>query len=114
MSADSNTPLSLIRSPCASYDENFIRASTTHHTTTVSQEDNYQENDKKEPPGDKPLLSCVQHTFHFRTLRQVSRTGVMLVGWGGANGSTLTAGVTANKKHLKWNTKHGPRTPNYL
>lgn len=45
--------------------------------------------------------------FTFRTSRQVPRLGVMLVGWGGNNGSTLTAAVLANRLRLTWPTRMG-------
>lgn len=31
----------------------------------------------------------------------------MLVGWGGNNGTTVTAGILANKYQVLWNTKKG-------
>lgn len=37
----------------------------------------------------------------------------MLVGLGGNNGSTFTAGVIANKKHLAWDTKQGEQKANF-
>ena len=37
----------------------------------------------------------------------------MLVGLGGNNGSTLTAGVIANREGITWKTKEGIQTPNY-
>merc|ERR1719389_581832 len=37
----------------------------------------------------------------------------MLVGWGGNNGSTLTAGLIANKEGITWHTKEGVRGANY-
>lgn len=37
----------------------------------------------------------------------------MLVGWGGNNGSTLTATIAANRENITWHTKEGPRVPNY-
>lgn len=37
----------------------------------------------------------------------------MLVGWGGNNGSTVTATVVANRLGVSWNTKEGERMPNY-
>ncbi len=40
--------------------------------------------------------------------------GLMLVGWGGNNGSTLTAGLIANKKGLKWQTKNGEQSANFF
>lgn len=45
--------------------------------------------------------------------QKVPKLGVMLVGWGGNNGTTFTAGVIANKKKLTWDTKHGPQQANF-
>lgn len=53
-------------------------------------------------------------TYEFRTERKVPKLGVMLVGWGGNNGSTLTATILANKHNITWNTKDGLHTPNYI
>jgi myo-inositol-1-phosphate synthase len=55
-----------------------------------------------------------RHNYKFRTQKQVPRTGVMLVGWGGNNGSTMTAGILANKLGITWNTKEGVKAPNYF
>uniref|UniRef100_V5GI20 inositol-3-phosphate synthase n=1 Tax=Ixodes ricinus TaxID=34613 RepID=V5GI20_IXORI len=41
----------------------------------------------------------------FRTKRRVPKLGVMLVGWGGNNGSTVTAATLANRMALSWRTK---------
>ena len=41
----------------------------------------------------------------FRTESKVPKVGLMLVGWGGNNGSTVTATVLANKHKLSWKTK---------
>lgn len=51
--------------------------------------------------------------FEFRTSRKVPKLGVMLVGWGGNNGSTFTAGILANSKEMTWETKSGVKTSNY-
>ena len=37
----------------------------------------------------------------------------MLVGWGGNNGTTLTAGIIANREGITWKTKEGVKSPNY-
>ncbi|OMJ82486.1 hypothetical protein SteCoe_16837 [Stentor coeruleus] len=50
----------------------------------------------------------------FKTQRQLPKTGLLLVGWGGNNGTTLTAGILANKLNVTWNTKEGLNHPNYL
>jgi len=54
------------------------------------------------------------HAYTFRTRRTVPRVGVMLVGWGGNNGSTLTAAVHANKHNITWMRKEGLQKPNYF
>jgi Myo-inositol-1-phosphate synthase. len=51
----------------------------------------------------------VSTQLHIRTKRQVPKLGLMLVGWGGNNGSTLTAAILANKMKLAWETKEGMR-----
>lgn len=37
----------------------------------------------------------------------------MLVGLGGNNGSTFTAGVIANKRQLEWSTRNGVQKANF-
>ncbi|KAH0625740.1 hypothetical protein JD844_033951 [Phrynosoma platyrhinos] len=49
----------------------------------------------------------------FCTERHVPKLGVMLVGWGGNNGTTVTAAVLANKLGLTWMTKVGQKRANY-
>lgn len=51
--------------------------------------------------------------YEFRVDRQVPKLGVMLVGWGGNNGTTVTAGILANKLGITWMTKDGLKKPNY-
>lgn len=38
----------------------------------------------------------------------------MLVGWGGNNGSTITAAFEANRQKLQWRTKEGVQTANWF
>ena len=52
--------------------------------------------------------------YQFRTQRKVPKLGLMLVGWGGNNGSTCTAGILANKMKMEWETKHGTQKANYF
>ena len=42
--------------------------------------------------------------YVFKTQRNVPKLGLMLVGWGGNNGSTITAGVLANRAKMQWHT----------
>jgi myo-inositol-1-phosphate synthase len=54
-----------------------------------------------------------EQTFTFKTERKVPKLGLMLVGWGGNNGSTITAGILANTQKVHWHTKDGELSPNY-
>ena len=49
----------------------------------------------------------------IETHTQVPKLGVMLIGLGGNNGSTMVAGIMANKKHLSWDTKQGRVSANF-
>lgn len=60
------------------------------------------------------VVEPLQQAYTFRTKRRVPKLGVMLVGWGGNNGSTITAGVLANKHGIKWMTKSGEQSPDYI
>lgn len=47
------------------------------------------------------------------TVKKVPKLGVMLVGLGGNNGSTFTAGILANRKQMQWETKNGTMSSNF-
>jgi len=64
--------------------------------------------------GSHVSITPKRHRYHFRTKRKVPRTGVMLVGWGGNNGTTVTAGIIANREGISWKTKEGEQQPNYF
>ncbi|QRV80653.1 Myo-inositol-1-phosphate synthase [Ceratobasidium sp. AG-Ba] len=52
--------------------------------------------------------------FEFQTARKVQKTGLMMVGLGGNNGTTLTATILANRHNITWRTKEGLMSPNYI
>lgn len=54
-----------------------------------------------------------QKIYHFRTQRKPRRLGLMQVGWGGNNGSTVTAAVVANRLGISWQTRDRANMPNY-
>jgi myo-inositol-1-phosphate synthase len=76
--------------------------------------DYFYEKNNVEVKGNKVTLVPKKYKYQFRTKRKVPRTGVMLVGWGGNNGSTVTAGVLANRNNVTWHTKEGLMKPNYF
>lgn len=49
----------------------------------------------------------------IRTKSKVPKVGLMLVGWGGNNGTTITAAILANKLGLSWETKTGIKKANW-
>jgi myo-inositol-1-phosphate synthase len=55
----------------------------------------------------------VSKSYTFRTQRDVGRVGTMIVGLGGNNGTTVVAGIIANREGITWRTNHGVQTPNY-
>ncbi|KDQ10703.1 hypothetical protein BOTBODRAFT_57908 [Botryobasidium botryosum FD-172 SS1] len=52
--------------------------------------------------------------FEFQTQRKVSKTGLMMIGLGGNNGTTMTATIIANRHNISWRSKEGIHTPNYI
>lgn len=91
----------LVDSPDVTYSPDAIQAQYDYRTTSVRREDGVL---KVRPSTTR---------FSFRTARQVPRLGVMLVGWGGNNGTTLTAAVLANRLRLSWPTRSGRKEANY-
>uniref|UniRef100_A0A2C9JKQ3 inositol-3-phosphate synthase n=1 Tax=Biomphalaria glabrata TaxID=6526 RepID=A0A2C9JKQ3_BIOGL len=91
-----------VESPNVKYTDAFIESKYEYQTTKVKLEDNH-------------LIATPENTkYIFRTNTHVPKLGVMLVGWGGNNGTTVTAAVLANKFGLSWNTKEGVRHADYL
>lgn len=90
-----------VDSPNVRYTDTHIVSQYSYQTTSVHRDGN--------------KLSVTPHTTEmtFRTERHVPRLGVMLVGWGGNNGTTVTAAVLANKLGLTWRTKTGVKKANY-
>lgn len=101
-SAAANAELFSVNSPNVKYSDNAIETKYTYRTTSVSK-----------AAGGKYTASPKELQYEFKTERKIPKTGVMLVGWGGNNGTTVTAGILANKDKLVWDTKEGPREANY-
>lgn len=51
--------------------------------------------------------------YDFKVDSKVPKTGIMLVGLGGNNGSTFTAAIEANRRNLSFRTKNGEIKANY-
>ncbi|XP_015742056.1 inositol-3-phosphate synthase 1 isoform X3 [Coturnix japonica] len=91
----------VVESPDVAYSKDFIEAQYTYSTAHVCRE------------GGVTKVRPCSTRFTFRTSRHVPRLGLMLVGWGGNNGTTVTAAVLANRMGLSWMTKSGRKKANY-
>jgi hypothetical protein len=49
----------------------------------------------------------------IETEKSIPKLGVLVVGLGGNNGSTMVAGLLANKKKLEWDTRNGTQKANF-
>lgn len=65
-------------------------------------------------PNGKHTIRMEQRKCELRTELHVPKVGLMLVGWGGNNGSTLTASLIANRRRLSWQTRCGLQHANYF
>ncbi|KAI8997848.1 hypothetical protein BDB01DRAFT_840934 [Pilobolus umbonatus] len=104
-SAASGTPSPLLKvnSPNVQYTNEHILSKYAYQSTLVS----------KQTDGSM-TVNPVETVYEFKTERNVPRTGLMMVGWGGNNGSTLTAAILAHKLGISWRTKSGVHKPNYF
>jgi len=84
------------------YDEKYITSTYNYENSTARFEDG------------KMVITPKITEFNFRTVRKVPKLGVLLVGWGGNNGSTVTAGIIANREKLTWEDKDGLHQADYF
>lgn len=101
--------------------EDAIYSSYTYESTDIVKKaiSELNKDQKLVCPADKSsdgwcyLVEAKKESFEFKTERKVPKLGVMLVGWGGNNGTTVTAGVLANKNKITWKARKGMMQPNY-
>lgn len=91
-----------VDSPNVVYTDDHIETKYVYRTTAV-----------KKAAGGKYVAAPKETTYNFKVDRKVPKVGMMLVGWGGNNGSTVTAGIIANRRGLVWDTREGQRAANY-
>ncbi|KAL6068233.1 Myo-inositol-1-phosphate synthase [Balamuthia mandrillaris] len=90
-----------VNSPNVKYTEEAIISEYTYHTTSVK------------TTREGVVVEPLSKKYVFKTERKVPKLGVMIVGLGGNNGSTVVAGTVANRESITWRTKDGVETPNY-
>ena len=92
----------VVDSPNVVYTDTEIKSKYAYRTTSVTLNG-----------AGKYVATPKETLYDFKVERKVPRTGMMLVGWGGNNGTTVTAGIIANRRGLVWETREGPRAANY-
>ncbi|KAJ4395846.1 Myo-inositol-1-phosphate synthase [Gnomoniopsis smithogilvyi] len=96
------SPLFKVDSPSVKYTDSEILSKYVYRTTSVS----------KGPEGGY-VAAPHETVYNFKVDRHVPKVGMMLVGLGGNNGSTVTAGIIANRRGLVWDTREGSQAANY-
>ncbi|KAK0393511.1 hypothetical protein QR680_000245 [Steinernema hermaphroditum] len=86
---------------------------TTTSGDTLTSEYAYRKN-KVEVEGTKIKVSPQVFNYQFQTKLTPARTGLLLVGLGGNNGSTVVGSTIANREQMSWRTRNGVQTANYL
>ncbi|KAJ3204592.1 Myo-inositol-1-phosphate synthase [Entophlyctis luteolus] len=96
-------PLFKVVSPNVVYTDSEIQTTYVYRDVKVSGN-----------PGTPLQVVPTETTYNFKVDCRVPKVGLMLVGWGGNNGSTLTASIIANRRNVSWRTKEGEQLPNYI
>jgi len=89
-------------SDAVQYDDETITAKYHYDTTRVTKD------------GDNITVHPSRTEYTFKTERKVPRVGMMLVGLGGNNGSTVAGGIIANQEKMTWHTKEGIHESNFI
>jgi len=91
-----------VQSPHVQYTEKHIISEYTYRNTEAKLH------------NDEVIVTPKETQYTFKTESKVPKLGVMLVGLGGNNGSTIVAGTIANREGITWRTKSGVKKPNYF
>ncbi|KAG9397408.1 myo-inositol-1-phosphate synthase [Carpediemonas membranifera] len=60
------------------------------------------------------VVTPTRKELEIRISQHAPKTGLMLVGFGGSNGSTLLGGLLANQHNISWERKDGVCNPNFF
>lgn len=91
----------VVKSPNVKYTNEEIIATYTYQSTKTWVENN------------EVFVAPVENKYTFKTQRKIPKVGVMIVGLGGNNGTTVMGGIIANREKITWRTKEGIQNPNY-
>jgi myo-inositol-1-phosphate synthase len=91
-----------VNSPLVNYEENSITSEYIYRNTEA-----------KIMNDGSVIINPKETKYMFKTNTKVPKMGLMLIGLGGNNGTTVVAGVIANREGITWRTKNGVQQPNY-
>jgi hypothetical protein len=77
-----------VESPNIEYQDDVILSSYKYNTSKARVE------------NDRVIVTPKEENYFFRTERKVPRLGVLVIGLGGNNGSTVVAGIIANREYV--------------
>lgn len=87
----------------AKIEDNHLVSSYTSSTSVITSNSN-----------DGIRVEVIDNVYEFKTDLKIPKLGLMMVGWGGNNGTTITGGILANKMKITWEDKKGVHEPNFL
>ena len=93
-----------VDSPNVVYTDDHITSKYIYHSTAVQSK------------SDGTFVAKpIEKQYIFQTERKApEKLGLMIVGLGGNNGSTVAAGIYANKYGLQWETRNGLQSANWF
>lgn len=91
-----------VDSPNVSYCKEYIESVLDYSVNYTEKQD------------DKFMIKPIMTKISIRTKIKVPKTGLMMVGIGGNIGTTLTAGIFANKNGFTWEKGSSIKSPNWL
>ncbi len=91
-----------MNAPNVKYNGDTICSQYVYHSTSATKDGN----------GRVTVVPTSQK-LEFVTKTTLPKLGLMMVGWGGNNGSTVTAGIIANREKIAWETRIGKQQPNW-
>lgn len=74
----------------------------------------YRRNKIENSPDGSISVTPMTYNYLFKTQLKPKKTGLLLVGFGGNNGSTVYGATIANKMKMTWKTKQGSIKANYI
>ena len=100
---EEKAPVFTVNSKNVQYTDDFITSKYTYHTSAV----------EKKADGTY-IAQPIEVNYTFQTERHApEKLGVMVVGLGGNNGTTIAHGIAANRLGLQWETREGLQAANW-